>query len=347
MANLTKTELLRLNVKAEQVWTQNALKNSMGVQTEAVKAVLANQTAKFKEFDDHRKDRVMGIAFIDPCGALVRDCSAGACDITEDELSTDLIEYEPNICKEIGFSINEDKLRKNMFNLEDIYAEGISSRLNAMDEYLSTHVLAGLKAGAGVNLSPDPYTWNNAQKTTNVDQWSYTLDLIPDMVNDSMLNKMGSVYFIDNGSLWKDFFKAQINVGNGEGKGDKAMTDVVKMYFDQFNFGKAGLSESTFMISNSAVALKTTNKFAPSIVELAGKVGQTRYRLKSPNLEGIEYDVVYQLTCNAEGEIVHTWRIYLRGFFATNPKGCPISTLIGGVPTLVQSTGILSYTKTA
>ena len=48
MANLTKTELLRLNVKAEQVWTQNALKNSMGVQTEAVKAVLANQTAKFK-----------------------------------------------------------------------------------------------------------------------------------------------------------------------------------------------------------------------------------------------------------------------------------------------------------
>ena len=57
MADLTKTELLRMNVKAEQVWTQNALKNSLGVQTEAVKAVLANQTAKFVEFDDWRKDK--------------------------------------------------------------------------------------------------------------------------------------------------------------------------------------------------------------------------------------------------------------------------------------------------
>ena len=345
MANLTKTELLRFNVKAEQVWTQNSLKNSLQVQTEAVKAVLANQTAKFTEFDDHRKDKMLGIMFIDPCGALVRDCSIPSCDITEAELSTDRLDIEPNICKEIGFSINEDKLRKNNYNLEDIYAEGIASRLNAMDEYLSTHVLAGLKASAGVNVSPDPYTWDNAKKTTLVPSAKYGLDLIPDMINDSLLNKMGGVYFIDNGSLWKDFFKAQINQGNGEGKGDKAMTDAVKMYFDQFNFGRASLTESTFMISNSAVALKTTNKFAPTMVELNGKVGQTRYRLKSPNLEGIEYDVVYQLSCNENGEIVHTWRIYLHGFFATNPKGCPLTVNIGGIPTLVQSTGILSYTK--
>ena len=82
------------------------------------------------------------------------------------------------------------------------------------------------------------------------------------------------------------------------------------------------------------------------MVELGGKVGQTRYRLKSPNLQGIEYDVVYQLTCK-NGEIIHTWRFYLRGFFAQNPKGCPVTVQIGGVPTQVQSTGVLSYTKTA
>ena len=67
MSNLSKTDLLRLNVKAEKVWTENALKNSLGVQTEAVKAVLANQTAKFVEFDDWRKDKKIGIAFIDAC----------------------------------------------------------------------------------------------------------------------------------------------------------------------------------------------------------------------------------------------------------------------------------------
>lgn len=346
MADLTKTELLRMNVKAEQVWTQNALKNSLGVQTEAVKAVLANQTAKFVEFDDWRKDKKLGIAFIDPCGASVRDCVTDNCDISEGELSSDLLEIEPNICKEIGFSINEEKLRKNMFNLEDLYAEGVSTRLNALDEYLSTHVLAGLKTSAGTNVSPDPYTWNNVAKTTVVPSANYNVGLVPDLVNDALLNKMGSVYFIDNGSLWKDFYMAQVNVGNLDGKGADALTKQVKMYFDQFNFAKAGLTESTFMVSNSAVALKTTNKFAPSMVELGGKVGQTRYRLKSPNLQGIEYDVVYQLTCE-NGEIIHTWRFYLRGFFAQNPKGCPVTVQIGGVPTQVQSTGVLSYTKTA
>lgn len=344
---LTKTELLRFNVRAQQAWEQNALKNSLGVQTEAVKAVLANQTARFVEFDDHRKDKKLGIIFVDPCGAVVRDCSTSSCEITENVLSSDRLDLEPNICKEIGFSINEEELRTNQLDFADFYASGVSTRLNALDEYLSTHVLAGLKASAGVNVSPEPYTWDNAQKTTNVASANYNLDLIPDMVNDSMLNKMGGVYFIDNGSLWKDFFKANINNGNADGKGAKAMTDVVKMYFDQFNFGRAGIAEDTFMISNSAVALKTTNKFAPTMVELDGKVGQTRYRLKSPNLEGVEYDVIYQLSCNEDGDIVHTWRFFLRGFFATNPKGCPMTISIGGTPTVVQSTGVLSYTKTA
>ena len=343
---LTKTELLRFNVRAQQAWEQNALKNSLGVQTEAVKAVLANQTARFVEFDDHRKDKKLGIIFVDPCGAVVRDCSTSSCEITESVLSSDRLDLEPNICKEIGFSINEEELRTNQLDFADFYASGVSTRLNALDEYLSTHVLAGLKASAGTNVSPEPYVWDNAQKTTNVASANYNLDLIPDMVNDSLLNKMGSVYFIDNGSLWKDFYMAQINAGNLDGKGADLLTKQVKMYFDQFNFAKAGLTESTFMVSNSAVALKTTNKFAPSMVELGGKVGQTRYRLKSPNLQGIEYDVVYQLTCE-NGEIIHTWRFYLRGFFAQNPKGCPVTVKIGGVPTQVQSTGVLSYTKTA
>jgi len=57
--------------------------------------------------------------------------------------------------------------------------------------------------------------------------------------------------------------------------------------------------------------------------------------------------VTYQMTCNAQGQIIHNWKIQMHGFFAVNPKGCPVSVSIGGTPTLVQSTGILSYTKTA
>lgn len=349
MADLSKTVLLRLNAKATEVWGDStSLANSQKPQTEAVKAILANQTAKFANFDDWTKDRKLGISWIDPCGAAVRDCSPfdESCEIQEGELSSDMVEVQPNVCKEIGFSISEEKLRTNMYNLEDLYEEGMRTRIDALDEYLSTHVLAGLKANVGVNVSPEPYTWNNTAKTTNVPAAAYNLGLIPDMINDSLMNKMGSVYFIDNGSLWKDFFMAQINSGNGEGKGNLEMTKQVRMYFDQFNFGRAALTESTFMIANSAVALKTTNKFAPTMIELGSKVGQTRYRINSRNLQGVQYDVVYTMTC-VDGDIVHTWRLYLRGFFAANPKGCPQTITIGGTPTIVNSTGVLSYTKTA
>lgn len=347
MADITKTVLLRLNAKAEDVWKTSALTNSRVAQTEAVKAILMNQTATFANFDDWTKDRKLGISWIDPCGGVVRDCVKDNCIIVEDELSTDMVEVEPNVCKELGFSINEDKLRTNMYDLDNMYQVGMKRTLDALDEYLSTHVLAGLKASTGTNVSPDPYTWNNTAKTTEVPTASYNIDLIPDLVQDAILNKMGTPYFIDNGALWKDFFKAEMNKDNAEGKGNKAMADYLgRMYFDMFNFAKAGLSESTFMISSDAVALKTTNKFAPTIVELKGDVGQTRYRIDSPNLEGVQYDVIYKLSC-VDGEIVHTWRVYLRGFFAVNPKGCPVSVNIGGTPTLVQSTGILSYTKVA
>lgn len=347
MADITKTALLRMNAKAEQVWANSALANSRVAQTEAVKAILMNQTATFANFNDWTKDRKLGISWIDPCGGTVRDCVVDNCIIVEDELSTDMIEVQPNVCKELGFSINEDKLRTNEYAVDNFYQVGMKRTLDALDEYLSTHVLAGLKASAGTNVSPDPHTWNNVAKTTNVASANYNIDLIPDMVQDSILNRMGSTYFIDNGALWKDFFKAEMNKNNAEGKGNKAMADFLgRIYFDQFNFAKAGLSESTFMISTDAVALKTTNKFAPTMVELKGDVGQTRYRINSPNIEGVQYDVIYKLSC-VGGEIVHTWRVYLRGFFAVNPKGCPVTTNVTGAPTVVQSTGVLSYTKVA
>ena len=203
--SLTATELLRLNVKAEQTWADSALRNSLSKQSEAVKAVLANQTAKFKEFERTDKNIKIGIAFIDPCGGDVRDCVTDNCDLVESELSTGLLELEPNICKEIGFAINEDKLRNNMFNLEDLYAEGVKEKLGLLDEYLSVHVLANLKTFAGVNAHAEPYTFNNVAKTTEVPSAKYNLSLIPQMINDGFMNKMGDSYFIDNGSLWSAF----------------------------------------------------------------------------------------------------------------------------------------------
>ena len=162
------------------------------------------------------------------------------------------------------------------------------------------------------------------------------------------LNNMGDTYFLNNGSLFIDFYNAMINEGNLDGKGNATIIKQLKMYFDQINFGKAGLTDDLFAINKNAVALKTVNRHHDVPRVIGGKVGQTRYTIKSPNLAGVKYDAYYELTCKTVGgkdHLFHTWRFVVNGLVALNPTGCPITVNIGGTPTTVSQTGVLSYSN--
>lgn len=335
--SFTESQILQLNVKAEQMWNDSAIKKPKIAHVDAVKAIMANQTASFEVLDDPEKDLKIKVMFLSLC-AIEDEACEDNCNIDEQEGASNSKEYDPDLCRKTGFKINEKILRTNQYRFEELFAEFSAKALDALDEFWAKQAMAKLKEFAGINVAPSPYTYDATAKTTNVPSENYNLTMLPKLIRQSMLNELGETYFIDDGSLWEYFFNAQINAGNGEGKGDKRLIDEVNVTFDHFNFAKAGLSENTFAISKSAVAMKTVNKF-PDTPRTLTSEGQRRYTMASRNLEGVKYDVIHQEKCIGD-DIFHTFRFITNGGIWLNPEGCPV-TIDGNTAT---PTGVLSYT---
>jgi hypothetical protein len=171
--------LLDIKLKAEQIWSDSRLAQDFKAKADSAKAVLENQTATFRELDNPEKDNQVVVNFINPCAIVAEDCESN-CDITGDELETGGKTYTLDLCKKADFSVNAEKLRTNTYSVEEVSARGLASALKALDEYWARQVLVKLKAFAGVNVAPAPWTW--AAGTTSVPAAQYTFMVAPSAV---------------------------------------------------------------------------------------------------------------------------------------------------------------------
>lgn len=345
VGDFSPSVLLSIKLKAEQMWQDSRLSQDFKANAAAAVALKQNQTATFRELENPEKDNQVVINFINPCAVEVEDCESN-CDLTEPELEVGGKTYTLDLCKKTGFSINAEKLRTNTYNSEEVAAKGLARSIQKLDEWWAQQVLVKLKAFAGINVSPEPFTY--AAGTTTVPAADYNVSLIPEIMFDAMMNKLGSAFYIDNGGLWVPWTNAQLNAGNLDGKGDAARIAQLKMYFDPFNFAAAGITDDTFAVANGAVAFVTKNRHTPNPEVIGGSVQQTRYTVPSSVIPGVNYDVYYTLKCITNGttgkaEIVHSWRVETNGGIFLNPEGCPVTI---GEDTYTP-TGVLSYTKGA
>lgn len=341
--DFSSSQLLQVKLKAEQMWADSALSASFQAHAEALVAIKQNQTAsvRFPALSDPDKDNTVLVNFINPCAVAVQDCSAD-CVIDGPEVETGGKAYQLTLCKEVPFSVDRFKFRTNTYNREETVAKALMMAVNKLDEWWAQQALVKLKAFAGINVAPSPWTW--AAGTTSVPSADYNLQMIAHLINQASLNRISNPYFIDNGGLYVPWLNAKLEGGNSDGKGDAARTAAIRMYFDQWNFGPAGLTEDTFMISPDALAFATQVRNPDTPETVGGNVNTTYYTVESNNIPGLKYDAFYQVVCktvNGESHIVDSWKLKTRGDILLNPEGCPI--VIGG--NTYQSTGVISYTK--
>lgn len=333
--DFTATELTAIKLKAQNMWADGQFAQEFEPNTVAAQAVLENQTARFQPFDDRTKDNQLIIDWIDSCSMVDRAC-VEECDISEDELATESQPVVPDLCRETGFSIDREKLRTNSMTREELAAHGQMRAVQLLDEYWDKQVILKMKAFAGVNSYPAPYTY--AAGTTTIPAADYNRKLASYWMRIAKMHKIQSFYMVDNGSLFEDWYNAQIDAGNLDGKGDAARVNAMKMYFDMWGFAAAGITEDTFMIGRSAMAMKTINRYDSTPVEIGGKVNETTYTVPSRTLPGVAYDVVYQLTCEVTGGVKRyrdTWKFTTKGGIWLNPVACS------------GTNGILSFSKGA
>lgn len=349
MDNLSASILLDIQLKAEAMWTDSRMSADLKGNADAAIAVLTHQTARFAELTEKDKDRKVKVMWLDPCGTDAEDCEPN-CDLDEPELDSKAQEYELDICKKSGFSIDREIIRTNQYEFQEQAALGILKAKKALDEYWAKQILVKLKSFAGVNVQSALYPYDAANNTTNIPEDKYNVKLVTYLMKQMILNKMPAGYMIDNGALWDVVQNALIDGGNLDGKGDSQRASFLKnlITFDLFNFLKAGISEDTFLVGTGAVAFKTKTRNPDKMTEMGGKVGQTWYTVDSDLLPGVKYDVYYEMNCKTVGgetrsRITDTWRLETQGGIFLNPKGCPVT--VGG--TTYDPTGVLSFTQIA
>lgn len=343
--DFSKSQLLAIRNKAEAMWKDSRLEAEFKPYSDTAKAVLENQTARFPELANRDKDRTAVVTFINACGIEAKDCEPN-CDLGGDELESGSKEFEIDLCKMTEFSIDAEKSRTNEYEVQEIAARGLAMATKALDEWWSRQTILKLKSFAGVNVAPAPFTYDPVDKSTDVPAENFNLGIVANLIQQAYLNKMGNPYFINNGSLWLEWFNKQLDAADT--KANAARLALLRMYFDQMNFAQAGVAEDLFMVSPGAIAMMTKNRNpdVPNVV--GGKIQQTRYTIPSISLPGVKYDAYYSLECKVIGgksHDFHSWRFETNGGIWLNPEGCPITLNVGGQPTVMTPTGVLSYTQ--
>lgn len=351
--DLTASEQLQFKLKAEEKWIGGKYEDDLKPFCDALITQLNKQTARFDELSNSNKDNSVLLTWLKSCGIATSafDRAADSCAITGTELESDSQEYQFDLFQKIGFTIDAEKIRTNIYEREEQVAHILMKGDKQMSEWLTGQYMLALKASAGPNIPAIngeglPMTWDDANTTTDIPVANMNVKIVASLVKQMQLNKVVSGFYIDRGGLFEAWVDAGYDTGNAEGKGDGARKSAVDMTFDMWNFSAAGIAEEMFLVSANAIAVKTYNRFGDKPEEVGGKINQTRYRMKSNILPGVYWDVRYELTCVA-GHDKHTWQFESEAGIFLNPESCPVTANVNGVPTQVTPSGVYSFTKVA
>jgi hypothetical protein len=351
--DFTASTHLSFLLKAEEVWADGKLKDDNMAHVDAILAQLGAQTARFPELDNPNKDNTVTITWLKQCASETTDLdrSTDICTIEGVEFETDSQEHAFDLGFKDSFSVDEEKIRTGTYEMEEQVAFGLLRADKKLSERWCKEYLLAVKAAAGPNIPAIngdalPMTWNSGDGATDIPASLYDVKMVSRLVMMQQLNQVASGFYINRGSLFTAWLDAGYDTGNTDGKGDGARKAAVNMTFDMWNFSKAALTEDMFLVSNSALAVKTYTRYTDTPVYKAGNINQWRYRMASKILPGVYYDVIHQLTC-VNGHDVHTFQVMSVGGIFLNPFSCPQTVTIDDVETSVEATGVYSFNKTA
>lgn len=321
---LTCGDLFAVMGKMEQIWQDNRVDAEYMPNAEVVKAILENQTAKIGDISGKQdKNKKIKITWISDCLEDGDDDCTTTCLPVGPELGIDCKEYEPTICKEKGFSVNEDALRNGTYSKEEFIARALLKRTKYLDEKFAAAVVAFLENNEGVTVfDGDQGTTVGAtvgSSYVKVDTSLWTADLIGYFKLVAKMNKFGGPFMVHGNNLYISSWRAEAEAANADGKGNLNKFQQLKQYWDPFNMEGAFDNPSSFLIDKGAVAFGAKWQYDENPTDY-GKEGQ-RWSIASRTLPGVRYDVHYNLNC-VDREIIHSFNVISKGGIYLSPVGC-------------------------
>lgn len=335
----TASQLLRIQTMADDLWADNQTRADYIAEVEVLNAIRAEQTARLAALQDPMKTRTVRLMWLDAC-EVTTSAASDDCSFSGTEASSDYEDYTLDIFRESIIAVKEIENRTDEFNTQQKAARLMLAADKALAEYLATQAVAKIEAFRGENTYTTPAgstAWTYAANDTTIpaDQWN--TELFPKLSLCARKNKILNPFLLSGEALWYTNENAQNNQGNGEGKGDAVRNSRYfrARYYDPVRIDEANSGTlKAYMISRGALAVVTKTHY-PETPVVYHNPWQSRYRMPSANMPGIDYEVIYTQACSS-GEITHTWKIKLNAGIFLNPTGCKETR-----------TGVLSFVREA
>jgi hypothetical protein len=330
--DITCAQLTAAQVLIDNIWADASQKKNYVAKTDAINAVISETTAKLELVKDPDKDRQVKIYWPKNCDETVTDCATGSpnmCDPYGPEGEAECKTYALSKCLETKFSITENKFRTNELSFEQMLAENLLQKMKVMDEQLSQRSVAALNSFSGFNQANGGSAGQYGIGTIGSDGITYipaanwSMDTIGYLIQNSQMNKFSDPAFIKGSLLFQEFWKAEMNQANAEGKGQAAMANQLRTYTDLFAVdGVNDPDKRIYLMDKGAVAFVSKawyDKFGTNNPK--ENMQNWQFSIESKNLPGVKYDVIYANKC-VNNDTVHGYMLRLHYDFFLNPTPC-------------------------
>lgn len=314
----SETDLVNIQVKADQVWMDRAQKQDYVAQVEVIKAIQAQQTATFGSLLTGKKDRTVEISWVNACE--MDDTAVTNCTFPSTELSTNIQEAELTSERQTGFTVREYPMVTNTYDMEEIVAKGLLSASKILDEWWAAQAVAAVNSYKGVNEVTVGKGAVSGTDTYIIPAY-WNSDLIAYFTRVGIMNRMVNPYLLSGNNLFESVWNAAREAGQAGDESKVLKFGELPLYFDLFNIDSANDPDLvTYLIARGAVAFVTKAYYDANPIKY---FDQSRYSIPSQNLPGVRYDVHYTNECDSNSDwINHSFKVKTLGDFFLNPVGC-------------------------
>lgn len=334
----SETVLKNIQIRADEIAFDEILKQDFTANVDVLKALMDVQTARIEPvLNRNGKDNIVEVTWMNACD--IDDQSCTACNISGNELSTNMEEKELTMCRESAFYVNDTTFRNNFHDGEEATAKGFVAADKAISEYLATQSVNWLNAVKGVNAVA-------AGKGTVVGNDTY---VPPAYWNSALMayfarvakgNKLANPVLVSGNQLYEQVWNAAMEKAQAGDEAEILKFGAFKMYFDLFNIDAVNTPDLiTYLVNRGAFALAHRTRFTPAVVTYQDR---KVWSMPSKFLPGINLDVEYVNDCDSNSTTypagqIHYFKLTFNGGMFLNPIGCEEDRT--GVLTFICGTG--------
>lgn len=322
----SETQLYNLQLKADAEWAERIQIEDANANVSFLQGLISKiQTARLVTKFRNKKDIIAEISWINACDITDQACTN--CDIDGTELSTNIKEYQLDICREASFQASEADFLDNTYDIEEVLAKGFIEANNELDEYLAQQAIATINAAGGRNElgTVGQKVVSGITGDTSIPPAYWNASLMGYLARVAIMSRFRNPHLFSGHNLFEQLWNAEKDQYNADGKGNWLKFGSMDTNFDLFNVDQVNspdlitymINKGTFAIANKAYYDGKTA--ANPTVMFDGK----RWSIPSRNLPGIIYDVHYKSDCEAENDMYnHRFKLKVNAGMFINPVGC-------------------------